>query len=192
MCGFVCVRDRRLNRSLAVPWAMGGRWPGRWLQLERLHQLQRRLTHTSPVQLRPLVDHVPLGPTPHPGDKKFNWRPVLSVFQFKPSNRHSIRNRSFLSTKHGQHQHDPVARTCPQGQRLVMDVPYGHWKTTTFVVDLRTSGLGGPDSVDGPITGDVFVAMSSNNRSRRCERPFRINLAWFLRPATCRVTHAMC
>jgi hypothetical protein len=42
---------------------------------------------------------------------------------------------------------------CPQGQRLVMSVPHGHWKTTTFVVALRTSGLIAPTVVDGPMTG---------------------------------------
>jgi transposase len=47
---------------------------------------------------------------------------------------------------------------CPQGRRLVMDVPHGHWKTTTFVVALRVSGLVAPTVVDGPMTGDVFVA----------------------------------
>ena len=47
---------------------------------------------------------------------------------------------------------------CPQGERLVMAVPHGHWKTTTFVVGLRTSGLIAPTVVDGPMTGDVFVA----------------------------------
>jgi transposase len=47
---------------------------------------------------------------------------------------------------------------CPQGQRLVMDVPHGHWKTTTFVVALRVDGLIAPTVVDGPMTGDVFVA----------------------------------
>lgn len=47
---------------------------------------------------------------------------------------------------------------CPQGQRLVMDVPHGHWKTTTFVVGLRSSGLIAPTVVDGSMTGDVFVA----------------------------------
>jgi transposase len=47
---------------------------------------------------------------------------------------------------------------CPQGERLVMDVPHGHWKTTTFVVALRLSGLIAPTVVDGPMTGDVFVA----------------------------------
>lgn len=47
---------------------------------------------------------------------------------------------------------------CPRGERLVMDVPHGHWKTTTFVVGLRTTGLIAPTVVDGPMTGDVFVA----------------------------------
>jgi transposase len=47
---------------------------------------------------------------------------------------------------------------CPQGERLVMDVPHGHWKTTTFVVALRLDGLTAPTVVDGPMNGDVFVA----------------------------------
>jgi transposase len=47
---------------------------------------------------------------------------------------------------------------CLQGERLVMAVPHGHWKTTTFVVGLRTTGLVAPTVVDGPMTGDVFVA----------------------------------
>jgi transposase len=46
----------------------------------------------------------------------------------------------------------------PQGQRLVMHVPHGHWKTTTFVVALRVDGLIAPTVVDGPMTGDCFVA----------------------------------
>ena len=47
---------------------------------------------------------------------------------------------------------------CARGQRLVMDVPHGHWKTTTFVVALRVGGLTAPTVVDGPMNGDVFVA----------------------------------
>ena len=39
-----------------------------------------------------------------------------------------------------------------------MDVPHGHWKTTTFVVALRLDGLTAPTVVDGAMTGDVFVA----------------------------------
>lgn len=54
-----------------------------------------------------------------------------------------------------------MARThgrCPVGERLVMAVPHGHWKTTTFVAALRSDGLTAPTVVDGPMTGDVFAA----------------------------------
>jgi len=47
---------------------------------------------------------------------------------------------------------------CPRGERLVMDAPHGHWKTTTFVVALRLGGLTAPTVVEGPMTGDIFVA----------------------------------
>jgi transposase len=47
---------------------------------------------------------------------------------------------------------------CERGQRLVMDVPHGHGKTTTFVCALRHDGLGAPTVVDGPMTAEVFVA----------------------------------
>lgn len=50
---------------------------------------------------------------------------------------------------------------CPVGQRLVMAVPHGHWKTTTFVAALRLGGLSAPTVVDGAMTGDVFVAYVS-------------------------------
>jgi transposase len=54
-----------------------------------------------------------------------------------------------------------MARThgrCPAGQRLVLDVPHGHWQTTTFVAALRCDGLVAPTVVDGAMTGDLFVA----------------------------------
>jgi hypothetical protein len=47
---------------------------------------------------------------------------------------------------------------CPKGQRLVMETPFGHWKTTTFVVGLRLGGLVAPTVVDGPMTGEIFAA----------------------------------
>ena len=46
----------------------------------------------------------------------------------------------------------------PRGQRLVAPVPHGHWKTSTFVAGLRTSGLTAPLVVDGAMNGDVFRA----------------------------------
>jgi transposase len=54
-----------------------------------------------------------------------------------------------------------MARThgrCPKGERLVMAVPHGHWRTTTFVAALRADGLTAPVVVDGAMTGDLFVA----------------------------------
>jgi len=45
-----------------------------------------------------------------------------------------------------------------QGQRLVERVPYGHWKTTTFVAALRATGMTAPLVIDGAINGDVFCA----------------------------------
>lgn len=44
------------------------------------------------------------------------------------------------------------------GVRLVMAVPHGHWKTTTFVAGLRADGLVAPTVVDGAINGAVFEA----------------------------------
>lgn len=45
-----------------------------------------------------------------------------------------------------------------RGQRLIAKVPHGHWKTTTFLAALRTSGLSAPLVVDGAINGAVFRA----------------------------------
>ena len=44
------------------------------------------------------------------------------------------------------------------GTRLVAKVPHGHWKTTTFLAALRTSGLTAPLVIDGPVNGDLFLA----------------------------------
>jgi transposase len=43
-----------------------------------------------------------------------------------------------------------------RGQRLRVGVPHGHWKTTTFVAGLRTTGLVAPFVLDGPINRDAF------------------------------------
>jgi transposase len=47
---------------------------------------------------------------------------------------------------------------CWRGHRLVSHVPYGHWKTTTFVAALRVDGLTAPLVIDGPMTGELFRA----------------------------------
>jgi transposase len=46
---------------------------------------------------------------------------------------------------------------CPRGERLVSPVPYGHWKTTTFVAGLRCDGLTAPFVIDGPMNGEWFL-----------------------------------
>jgi transposase len=47
---------------------------------------------------------------------------------------------------------------CPRGERLVASVPWGHWKTTTFIGALRQEGLVGPCAFDGPMNGEKFRA----------------------------------
>ena len=45
----------------------------------------------------------------------------------------------------------------PKGERLLASVPHGHWKMTTFLAALRTTGLTAPLVVDGAINGETFV-----------------------------------
>jgi transposase len=45
-----------------------------------------------------------------------------------------------------------------RGQRLIAKIPHGHWKTTTFVGALRSTGLTAPLVIDGPINGPLFLA----------------------------------
>ncbi len=46
----------------------------------------------------------------------------------------------------------------PKGERLVDAAPAGHWKTTTFVAGLRSTGIIAPLVLDGPMTGEWFRA----------------------------------
>lgn len=46
----------------------------------------------------------------------------------------------------------------PKSNRVVGDVPHGHWKTTTFVGALRVCGITAPMVADGPMNGDLFLA----------------------------------
>ena len=47
---------------------------------------------------------------------------------------------------------------CRRGKRLVAAVPHGHWRTSTFVAGLRTTGLSAPLVLDGAMNGDAFRA----------------------------------
>jgi transposase len=44
----------------------------------------------------------------------------------------------------------------PRSERLVDAAPHGHWRTTTFVAGLRSTGLVAPLVLDGPMTGEAF------------------------------------
>jgi transposase len=45
-----------------------------------------------------------------------------------------------------------------RGERLVDAAPAGHWKTTTFVAGLRSTGIIAPLVLDRPMTGEWFRA----------------------------------
>lgn len=45
---------------------------------------------------------------------------------------------------------------CLRGHRLIGRVPYGHWKTTTFVAGLRRDAVTAPFVVDKPMNGTIF------------------------------------
>ncbi|MFC0387734.1 IS630 family transposase [Muricoccus vinaceus] len=46
----------------------------------------------------------------------------------------------------------------PRGERLVDAAPHGHWRITTFIAGLRSTGLVAPLVLDGPMTGEAFLA----------------------------------
>jgi transposase len=46
----------------------------------------------------------------------------------------------------------------PRGERLVSNVPHGHWKTLTLVAALRIDGLTAPTVIDGAMDGPSFLA----------------------------------
>ena len=46
----------------------------------------------------------------------------------------------------------------PRGQRLVDALPYGHWRTTTFVAGFTAGGFIAPMVLDGAMNTAAFVA----------------------------------
>jgi transposase len=46
----------------------------------------------------------------------------------------------------------------PKGEPVVGRVPHGHYKSLTFTAALRADGLVAAEVLDGPMTGDRFVA----------------------------------
>ena len=47
---------------------------------------------------------------------------------------------------------------CPRGERLVGRVPFGAWKTLTFVAGLRCNGMTAPFVFQGAMNGEIFLA----------------------------------
>jgi transposase len=52
----------------------------------------------------------------------------------------------------------PLRGWAPLGQRLKANIPYGHWKTMTFLAALRHDRIDAPWLLDGPINGESFRA----------------------------------
>jgi len=46
----------------------------------------------------------------------------------------------------------------PRGERCVASLPYGHWKTTTFIAGLRHDSVTAPMVLDGAMDGAAFLA----------------------------------
>src|SRR3546814_8771265 len=46
----------------------------------------------------------------------------------------------------------------PKGDLLIDAAPFGHWRTTTFIAGLRSTGIIAPMVLDGPMTGETFRA----------------------------------
>ena len=44
-----------------------------------------------------------------------------------------------------------------RGRRVIGRVPWGHWKTMTFVAALRQDGITAPFVIDRAMTGEIFV-----------------------------------
>lgn len=53
---------------------------------------------------------------------------------------------------------EPLRGWGPRKERLRTHVPYGHWKTMTFLAALRHDRIDAPWVIDGPINGELFSA----------------------------------
>lgn len=49
----------------------------------------------------------------------------------------------------------PLRGWAPKGQRLHAKVPYGHWRTMTFIAALRCDRIDAPCVLDQPINGGL-------------------------------------
>ena len=51
----------------------------------------------------------------------------------------------------------PLRGWAPRGERLEAKVPFGHWKTSTFIAALRNDRVEAPWLLDGPVNGERFL-----------------------------------
>ncbi len=52
----------------------------------------------------------------------------------------------------------PLWLESAQRERVIDATPFGHWRTTTFIAGLRSTGIVAPLVVDGRMAGDTFRA----------------------------------
>src|SRR3546814_905572 len=76
----------------------------------------------------------------------------------------------------------PLRGWAPKGQRLHAKVPYGHWRTMTFIAALRCDRIDAPCVLDQPITGP---ALPNGSSSSSCPPSHRATASsWTTSPAT--------
>jgi len=51
----------------------------------------------------------------------------------------------------------PLRGWAPRGERLHAKVPYGHWRTMTFLAALRCDRIDAPCVLDQPVNGQIFT-----------------------------------
>src|ERR1700704_37228 len=64
----------------------------------------------------------------------------------------------FIGGTGTSHKNAHTGRRAPSSERLVGEIPHGHWKTTPFVAALRSTALTAPCVIDGPMNGNAFLA----------------------------------
>ena len=71
-------------------------------------------------------------------------------------NRIELRRLVFLDETWTKTNMAPLRGWAPRGGRLGAKVPYGRWKTMTFLAALRRDRIDAPWLIDGPINGESF------------------------------------
>jgi transposase len=69
-----------------------------------------------------------------------------------------LRRLVFIDETWAKTNMTPTHGRCRRGRRLIARVPFGHWKTSTFLAALRWDGVTAPAVFDGPINGRSFTA----------------------------------